>query len=286
MQVEGSKNPSNGRLTTSLITPIASAPPPKSSFVNSNIPNPSDVAQALSPTIATPIPLVFLGSQQIGNGQIFHRIGLVVPNDEVFDLEDLTTSHTSSIAHGLVPIIQLNEHTHVYLTSRGQDDETFYTHLIIENRDKGLVACDIAAVNGNQTKGNLQGILTSPLVSPGKSIDPGDPFEIELFLSDLESSKINLGKIERIEIEVGAIERFGPNHESTRPGQELKIYDRSQDTRLDPFSRFPVVTLHQSEISWRFPGFHSGLRLANEIAAGHVFSSQPIQSSGTSISRN
>lgn len=284
MQVEGSKKPSDGRLTTSLIAPIAMASPPKSDLQVKNVPPKVVGVHPPVGEVPTSPRFVFLGSQQDDLGAVSYRLGISFPLRETVDLRELSKSLGHSLANGQIPLTKRNEHIHAYVTSVDEQGNRFETHLVIEDKQDGLVAADIAAVDSNRTKGHLQGFISSTGAIPVTEIQPGEPYIVTLRDSDSLPITIDLGKVESFEIEVGSIQRNQPDYVARRIGSELKIYSREMQKDLDdPFGEQPIATLNQSLVASHFPGIQNALRLTSEIAAGNVFSRPNISQTGKSF---
>jgi len=272
MQVEGSKKPSNGRLTTSLIAPITMASPPKSTHPTRNVPpriigvHPPSTSDIIAPKF------VLLGSQQDAQGAVSYRIGISFPLSTKINVRELSKSLSSTLANGQIPLHHNNEHVHAYVSTTDSRGNKFQTHLVIEDQKDGLVAADIAAVSGDQTSGVLRGFISKTTESSGIEFEPGKPFIATLNDSDSLPRLVDLGTVDRFELEVGTIDRASQDFIIKRIGTELKIFSRDAGVELEtPFADQPIATLQQSSLASRFPGSLASIRLSSEIAAGNVF---------------
>jgi hypothetical protein len=251
MQVEGSKIPSDGRLTMSLIAPIALASPPKS---------------------------VLLGSEQRGNGNVRYRIGRTVVEEGDIELRSLKGNIGKPLANGKVDVSANKEHIHLFGKSTNVDGTHFAFHIVAEDETNGQVVIDIAAMSN--------GVTVSPI--SGFALDAASAFDrssIEIAISSLnladdnvivvktptgEKALVRLGKIDELVVETGVIERFSDSHTTRREGSELKIFSRDADQTQDPFGHFPIATLETNDVSWRFSRSIAPELLAPQIASGHV----------------
>lgn len=271
MQVEGSNSPSNGRLTMSLIAPIAETPLPKP---------------------------VFLGTMQRGNGKVQHRIGTTIEltnNDiELASLQELTEV---SLANGRVPVDKRNEHLHLYGESLDTKGLTHLIHVIVENAPSGKVVAEIAATS----------VTPDARRSVGYAYEPGSIFSniseptslevlsttkdniIALKTYDGTNHMINIGKIITLVSETGTIDRSTCDYATRRVGESIRLYSRS-DAEIDaqdPFHTNPFLTIDQYKPAWKFNHPLVPETLSPRLAAGHIdpvsVNSPNIQSSSIAL---
>ncbi len=233
MQVEGQTNPSNGRLTTSLIAPIAVNPS-------------TEVAASTIPKF------VFLGSQQHGNGNVKYHVGVAVPHDTTRTFNDLRTFDElrdvalSPLANGLIDVSH-NTHLHVHGLAHGKDGRPLAFHLIIENMPDGHITANIAAVNSDDTVGHYSGFLSHGSGSAGAHVVPLKGISLNsvnsFSLHNLDGQEIQFDVyVDDLVVEAGLLNRIGANYKVQRDGDSVKIMPLDGSPE-DPYGNQPITTI-------------------------------------------